>query len=521
MGGNTLAKLQKILRIKNVDVSGKAFLALSIISLLTMACFAKWNLVVEAQSNVINVGPSANFQKIQDAINNATAGDTILVASGTYEEDITINKPITLIGEDENLTVINNINNDWVIQVSQTNDVTVCNFTVKNIKPFIEDTGEIYISSNCHNITVCNDTIENGVDGIIAFASSGDHFWGNIIANNSGSGITFDYSNDNDFSGNIVSNNVLGLSFTSADGTVVSDNTISNNSQWGVGLYFSDNNIFYHNNFINQSQVYSPNSNNIWSNDSEGNYWSSYSGSDSHGDGIGDTPYAIVSSEVDNYPLMGVFSEFNVSSGTATYQVSVVCNETVNDLSFGFGQQTGNELINLEVTDENLTAGFCRLTVPNSLMKPPYTVLDSEGAISYSLLNASNQVNSLVYFTFPSANQTITVISSELLQLYIQLSNELTANQTELLGALGSLNATYLGLLGNYTGLLTLLNQLESSYLALNDSYQQHLSTYSENTQNVQNLIYIFAATTVLFLVTTVYLSMRGQASRKQKESYV
>lgn len=505
-------KLQKILTIKNFDASGKAFLTLSIISLLTMACLARWNLVVEAQSNVINVGPSANFQKIQDAINNATAGDTILVASGTYEEDITINKPITLIGEDENLTVINNINNDWVIQVSQTNDVTVCNFTVKNIKPNIENTGGIFISSNCHNITVCNDTIENGVDGIIA-ASSGNHFWGNIIANNSGSGITFYYSNDNDFSGNIVSNNLVGLSFTSADGTVVSDNTISNNSQWGVGLYFSDDNIFYHNNFINQTQVYS-NSNNIWSNDSEGNYWSSYSGSDSNGDGIGDTPFAIVSSEVDNYPLMGVFSEFNVSSGTATYQVSVVCNETVNDLSFGFGEQTGNELINLEVTDENLTAGFCRLTVPNSLMKPPYTILDNEGAISYALLNASNQVNSLVYFTFPSANQTITVISSELLQLYIQLSNELTGNQTELLGALESLN-------GNYTSLSTFLSQLESSYLALNASYQQHLSTYSENTRNLQNLIYIFAATTVLFLVTTVYLSMRGQTIRKRIESHV
>jgi len=513
-------KLQKLSIRKSGGISGKAFLALSIISLLTMACLAKWNLVVKAQSNVLNVGPSADFQKIQDAINNATAGDTILVANGTYEEDITINKPISLVGQDENLTVINNVNNNYVIQVSQTNDVTICNFTVKNIV-IKEDTGGIYISSNCHNITICNDTIENGVDGIIAFASSGDHFWGNTIVNNTGSGVTFDYSNDDDFSDNTVSNNFQGLSFTSADGTVVSGNTISNNSQWGVSLYFSDNNIFYHNNFINQTQVSSPNSNNIWSNDREGNYWSSYAGLDSNGDGIGDTPYAIVSAEIDNYPLMGVFHEFNVSSGTATYQVSVVCNETVDGLSFGFGEQTGNELINLEVNDENLTGGFCRLTVPNSLMKPPYTVLDSEGAISYSLLNASNQVNSLVYFTFPSANQTITVISSELLQLYIQLSNELTANQTELLGALGSLNATYLGLLGNYTGLLTLLNQLESSYLALNDSYQQHLSTYSENTQNVQNLIYIFAATTVLFLVTTVYLSMRGQASRKQKESYV
>ncbi|RLE70072.1 MAG: hypothetical protein DRJ43_02775 [Thermoprotei archaeon] len=34
-----------------------------------------------------------------------------------------------------------------------------------------------------------------------------------------------------------------------------------------------------------------------------GNYWSDYKGSDSDGDGIGDTPY-IIDSDKDNHPLM-------------------------------------------------------------------------------------------------------------------------------------------------------------------------------------------------------------------------
>jgi len=50
-------------------------------------------------------------------------------------------------------------------------------------------------------------------------------------------------------------------------------------------------------------------SSNIWNYDSIGNYWSDYNGTDSNGDGIGDTPYMISTSpeeygDADNYPLM-------------------------------------------------------------------------------------------------------------------------------------------------------------------------------------------------------------------------
>jgi len=46
---------------------------------------------------------------------------------------------------------------------------------------------------------------------------------------------------------------------------------------------------------------------NIWDNGSEGNYWSNYNGTDSNGDGVGDTPYVIDENNQDNYPLMEQF----------------------------------------------------------------------------------------------------------------------------------------------------------------------------------------------------------------------
>ena len=46
-------------------------------------------------------------------------------------------------------------------------------------------------------------------------------------------------------------------------------------------------------------------SSNYWDDGSEGNYWDDYVGSDSDGDGIGDTPYNIPSgNNKDRYPLM-------------------------------------------------------------------------------------------------------------------------------------------------------------------------------------------------------------------------
>lgn len=45
----------------------------------------------------------------------------------------------------------------------------------------------------------------------------------------------------------------------------------------------------------------------VWDSGSEGNYWSDYNGTDSDGDGIGDTPYIIDSNNVDNYPLMNPY----------------------------------------------------------------------------------------------------------------------------------------------------------------------------------------------------------------------
>ena len=49
----------------------------------------------------------ADFTTIQAAINAASSGDTIQVADGTYNETITIDKTLTIVGHDASDTKIN------------------------------------------------------------------------------------------------------------------------------------------------------------------------------------------------------------------------------------------------------------------------------------------------------------------------------------------------------------------------------------------------------------------------------
>ena len=47
-----------------------------------------------------------DYPTIQQAIDSANNGDTILVKKGYYPETLIVNKSISIVGEDRNLTII-------------------------------------------------------------------------------------------------------------------------------------------------------------------------------------------------------------------------------------------------------------------------------------------------------------------------------------------------------------------------------------------------------------------------------
>jgi parallel beta-helix repeat protein len=168
--------------------------------------------------------------------------------------------------------------------------------------------------SNYNNI-IGNNVSENTNFGILLRSSSNDLVKGNRIENNEeGIFLSGSACQHNTIVENNIANNNNGI-YIGGDPkhNTITKNNISNNGK-GVHVSFSSNNIFCQNNFIdNTIQVYdsveefpdsrSPSESN-WNDGVTGNYWSDYTGADSDGDGIGDTPHIIDANNQDPYPLM-------------------------------------------------------------------------------------------------------------------------------------------------------------------------------------------------------------------------
>jgi len=124
-------------------------------------------------------GPG-NYSKIQDAIENASNGDTIFVYSGTYYENVVINKSIDLIGENAKTTIIDGMRRNKTVFILMSN-VLVCNFTIRNGTVGI---GNSRFSCHLEKITIKNNiVIDNIQEGISLWRCNHCIIYGNTVVN--------------------------------------------------------------------------------------------------------------------------------------------------------------------------------------------------------------------------------------------------------------------------------------------------------------------------------------------------
>lgn len=148
-------------------------------------------------SKTIYVGPQENYKTISSALNAAVSGDLIVVKDGTYDEDISIQKPVTIRAENQHLAVIGDgIGNQGVIRIGKiggVNGITVDGFKLNELNGLgflvgYEENEQNYAATN---VTIKNNLIQNRKHNIvIGDYTNGYNLTGNWIENSPKYGMT-------------------------------------------------------------------------------------------------------------------------------------------------------------------------------------------------------------------------------------------------------------------------------------------------------------------------------------------
>lgn len=340
-------------------------------------------------------GP-ADFRIIQEAINAANEGDTIFVYKGEYQENLVVNKSLTLTGEVRR-TVIDQ-NYTWVTVEICADKVVFEFFTIRD-HYFPSGSYSFYSSGillrNASNCLVKDNMVDVSIGyGIIAVGGSANRIYSNVIQNDYWCGFLVEDSAYNLITRNRVSASFVALELwrsshnnitynfmvnlgwpnpvillSNCDFNIMEGNTLCDQSfemTSYIDLWDSCNNSIFHNNFEGEwktaGYLYGNSTGNIWDNGypSSGNYWIDYTGADvNHGpyqnetgsDGIGDTPHVIDASNVDRYPLMsewyappaaliGMPGDINLDNRVDIYDIVLAC--------VSYGSKVGDPLWNLD-----------------------------------------------------------------------------------------------------------------------------------------------------------------------------
>jgi parallel beta-helix repeat protein len=324
--------------------------------------------ITQAGAEVLTVdgGGGGNYTTIQEAVNNAQNGDMILVNPGVYQENVAVDKELSIISN--SYFSANQTKRTYVIGAVPESDVFDINSNNVILQGFYiiggpsgTERDEVGINlEGMQNCSLTNNALLLNAIGI-SLKGSGDNYidsnlvslgkYGialaesneNVLSNNTvmtnENGISLNNSINNTLVNNIADSNVIGILLGMAErnildynfimrnaygisGEAAKSNIMTNNSLYlndvGVSLKGSADNTLYENRFSNFLDALDEGKN-IWNSGSKGNYWHNYTGLDADMNGVGDTPYVVnqTTESIDYMPLLLVDESVNESGNTS------------------------------------------------------------------------------------------------------------------------------------------------------------------------------------------------------------
>lgn len=253
--------------------------------LLVLALALLW---CSAKSAYITVGSDgANFKSIQDAVNASGEGDTVVVQSGVYFENVKVDHRVALHGVGS--PVIDAQGSGAPIKLGNSG-IIIEGFTLTDSggsDPGVDITGSAFDLRPISNSTIQGNVITDNSVGVSVSDSEYNVIRDNIIKNNSQSGIDLTKARKNAIINNTVELNRRGISLAASNDNEIRNNSIGGNDEEGIllsnrylsevgpsgfsdhnallgneirnnengiSLNYAENNIIYHNKLINNQR---------------------------------------------------------------------------------------------------------------------------------------------------------------------------------------------------------------------------------------------------------------------------